>query len=222
MVFRNLRERFCIDDQDYQVTLTTHWTRMFRSERGTALKDVCLTFGPPLPELPDKERSAQQRLPRPLWESLSVQLRPSLCHQNRVQRGHRRDAQHPKEISSGRSSSSQYRHHTPPFLTALPHCGFLSLNLSLSLALLLPPALSFDRLQFIVECHGNTLLPQFLGMYRLTVDGVETYMVVTRNVFSHRLTVHRKYDLKVGGFHCDVNTVHNPTSKNLQTCSGNW
>nr|XP_021402524.1 phosphatidylinositol 5-phosphate 4-kinase type-2 beta [Lonchura striata domestica] len=53
--------------------------------------------------------------------------------------------------------------------------------------------------QFIVECHGNTLLPQFLGMYRLTVDGVETYMVVTRNVFSHRLTVHRKYDLKVSG-----------------------
>ncbi|XP_031417701.1 phosphatidylinositol 5-phosphate 4-kinase type-2 beta isoform X1 [Clupea harengus] len=50
--------------------------------------------------------------------------------------------------------------------------------------------------QFIVECHGSTLLPQFLGMYRLTVDGVETYMVVTRNVFSHRLTVHRKYDLK--------------------------
>lgn len=48
-----------------------------------------------------------------------------------------------------------------------------------------------------MECHGNTLLPQFLGMYRLTVDGVETYMVVTRNVFSHRLTVHRKYDLKV-------------------------
>lgn len=57
-------------------------------------------------------------------------------------------------------------------------------------------SLAFPLLQFIVECHGNTLLPQFLGMYRLTVDGVETYMVVTRNVFSHRLTVHRKYDLK--------------------------
>lgn len=64
----------------------------------------------------------------------------------------------------------------PPTPTPHPHPGF----------------------QFIVECHGNTLLPQFLGMYRLTVDGVETYMVVTRNVFSHRLTVHRKYDLKVG------------------------
>uniref|UniRef100_A0A8B9PV56 Phosphatidylinositol 5-phosphate 4-kinase type-2 alpha n=1 Tax=Apteryx owenii TaxID=8824 RepID=A0A8B9PV56_APTOW len=50
---------------------------------------------------------------------------------------------------------------------------------------------------FIVECHGNTLLPQFLGMYRLTVDGVEIYMIVTRNVFSHRLSVYRKYDLKV-------------------------
>uniref|UniRef100_A0A3B4DY30 Phosphatidylinositol 5-phosphate 4-kinase type-2 alpha n=1 Tax=Pygocentrus nattereri TaxID=42514 RepID=A0A3B4DY30_PYGNA len=50
--------------------------------------------------------------------------------------------------------------------------------------------------QYIVECHGNTLLPQFLGMYRLTVDGDETYMIVTRNVFSHRLPVHKKYDLK--------------------------
>ncbi|KAM6452739.1 phosphatidylinositol 5-phosphate 4-kinase type-2 alpha isoform 1-T1 [Liasis olivaceus] len=50
--------------------------------------------------------------------------------------------------------------------------------------------------QYIVECHGNTLLPQFLGMYRLTVDGVEVYMIVTRNVFSHRLSVYRKYDLK--------------------------
>lgn len=53
--------------------------------------------------------------------------------------------------------------------------------------------------QFIVECHGNTLLPQFLGMYRLTVDGDETYMIVTRNVFSHHLSVYKKYDLKVGG-----------------------
>lgn len=50
-----------------------------------------------------------------------------------------------------------------------------------------------------MECHGNTLLPQFLGMYRLTVDGDETYMIVTRNVFSHRLSVYKKYDLKVRG-----------------------
>uniref|UniRef100_A0A8C1GUU8 Phosphatidylinositol 5-phosphate 4-kinase type-2 alpha n=1 Tax=Cyprinus carpio TaxID=7962 RepID=A0A8C1GUU8_CYPCA len=50
--------------------------------------------------------------------------------------------------------------------------------------------------QYIVECHGTTLLPQFLGMYRLTVDGDETYMIITRNVFSHRLSVYKKYDLK--------------------------
>ncbi|XP_019488697.1 PREDICTED: phosphatidylinositol 5-phosphate 4-kinase type-2 alpha-like [Hipposideros armiger] len=50
--------------------------------------------------------------------------------------------------------------------------------------------------QYIVECHGITLLPQFLGMYRLNVDGVEIYVIVTRNVFSHHLSVYRKYDLK--------------------------
>jgi len=45
--------------------------------------------------------------------------------------------------------------------------------------------------QYIVERHGKTLLPQYLGMYRLTVDGVENYLVVTRNVFSNRLPLHR-------------------------------
>ncbi|XP_018102958.1 phosphatidylinositol 5-phosphate 4-kinase type-2 gamma isoform X2 [Xenopus laevis] len=50
--------------------------------------------------------------------------------------------------------------------------------------------------QHIVKCHGNTLLPQFLGMYRLSVDNEDSYIIVMRNMFSHRLTVHRKYDLK--------------------------
>uniref|UniRef100_A0A665UHU6 Phosphatidylinositol 5-phosphate 4-kinase type-2 gamma n=1 Tax=Echeneis naucrates TaxID=173247 RepID=A0A665UHU6_ECHNA len=51
--------------------------------------------------------------------------------------------------------------------------------------------------QHIVKCHGSTLLPQFLGMYRVSVDSEETYLMVMRNMFSHRLVVHRKYDLKV-------------------------
>lgn len=51
--------------------------------------------------------------------------------------------------------------------------------------------------QHIVKCHGSTLLPQFLGMYRVGVDSEETYLIVMRNMFSHRLVVHRKYDLKV-------------------------
>uniref|UniRef100_A0A674NSG0 Phosphatidylinositol 5-phosphate 4-kinase type-2 gamma n=1 Tax=Takifugu rubripes TaxID=31033 RepID=A0A674NSG0_TAKRU len=50
--------------------------------------------------------------------------------------------------------------------------------------------------QHIVTCHGNTLLPQFLGMYRVTVENEDTYLLVMRNVFSHRLHIHRKYDLK--------------------------
>lgn len=48
-----------------------------------------------------------------------------------------------------------------------------------------------------MKCHGNTLLPQFLGMYRVSVENEDSYMLVMRNMFSHRLPVHRKYDLKV-------------------------
>ncbi|RMC22869.1 hypothetical protein DUI87_00127 [Hirundo rustica rustica] len=46
------------------------------------------------------------------------------------------------------------------------------------------------------QCHGQTLLPRFLGMYRVSVDSEDTYLLVMRNLFSHRLPVHRKYDLK--------------------------
>ncbi|GAB6025205.1 Phosphatidylinositol 5-phosphate 4-kinase type-2 alpha, variant 2 [Chamberlinius hualienensis] len=49
---------------------------------------------------------------------------------------------------------------------------------------------------YVVERHGKTVLPQYLGMYRLTVEGTETYLVVMRNVFSCHLSVHKKYDLK--------------------------
>lgn len=50
--------------------------------------------------------------------------------------------------------------------------------------------------QYVVERHGRTLLPQYLGLYRFTVDGTENYVVVSRNVFSQNLTIHKKYDLK--------------------------
>lgn len=39
-------------------------------------------------------------------------------------------------------------------------------------------------MQYIVECHGITLLPQFLGMYRLNVDGVEIYVIVKQEMCS--------------------------------------
>ncbi|KRX76334.1 Phosphatidylinositol 5-phosphate 4-kinase type-2 beta, partial [Trichinella sp. T6] len=49
---------------------------------------------------------------------------------------------------------------------------------------------------YIVEHHSKTLLPQFLGMYRLTVEGAETYVVVTRSIFSRNYAITKKYDLK--------------------------
>ncbi|XP_076461654.1 phosphatidylinositol 5-phosphate 4-kinase type-2 alpha-like [Babylonia areolata] len=50
--------------------------------------------------------------------------------------------------------------------------------------------------QYVVECHAQTLLPQYLGMYRITVNDTETYLLVMKNVFSPRLSLHTKYDLK--------------------------
>lgn len=50
--------------------------------------------------------------------------------------------------------------------------------------------------QHVVEKHGKTLLPQYLGLYRVTVDGTETYLIVMRNIFGRKYAVHRKYDLK--------------------------
>lgn len=47
--------------------------------------------------------------------------------------------------------------------------------------------------QYVVERHGKTLLPQYLGMYRLTVDGDEHYVVAMRNVFSNHLATHKYY-----------------------------
>ncbi|XP_068241706.1 phosphatidylinositol 5-phosphate 4-kinase type-2 alpha isoform X2 [Palaemon carinicauda] len=49
---------------------------------------------------------------------------------------------------------------------------------------------------YVVSRHGKTLLPQYLAMYRLTVENMETYCVVMRNVFSTFLPIHKKYDLK--------------------------
>uniref|UniRef100_UPI00398EDA4F phosphatidylinositol 5-phosphate 4-kinase type-2 gamma-like n=1 Tax=Pristiophorus japonicus TaxID=55135 RepID=UPI00398EDA4F len=116
-VFRNLRERFGVDDQDYQISLT---------------------------------RSA----PYSESEGRNAMLFLSSYDKKYVI----------KQISSEDVADMH---------------GFLS-----------------DYHQHIVNCHGNMVLPQFLAMYRLSVDGEDTYTLVMRNVFSHKLTVHRKYDLK--------------------------
>lgn len=72
---------------------------------------------------------------------------------------------------------------------------------------------------YIVERHGKTLLPQYLGMYRLTVDGVEHYVVVMRNVFSNHLRTHRKFDLK--GSTVDREASDKEKEKDLPTLKDN-
>ncbi|KAG5876136.1 hypothetical protein JTB14_029701 [Gonioctena quinquepunctata] len=72
---------------------------------------------------------------------------------------------------------------------------------------------------YIVERHGKTLLPQYLGMYRLTVDNVEHYIVVSRNVFSNHLSTHRKFDLK--GSTVDREASEKEREKELPTLKDN-
>ena len=43
---------------------------------------------------------------------------------------------------------------------------------------------------------GDMLLPHLMGTYRLTVDNVETYLLVMMNIMWSNLTLHRKFDLK--------------------------
>lgn len=72
---------------------------------------------------------------------------------------------------------------------------------------------------YIVERHGKTLLPQYLGMYRLTVDNVEHYICVMRNVFSNHLGTHRKFDLK--GSTVDREASEKEREKELPTLKDN-
>ncbi|XP_063603188.1 phosphatidylinositol 5-phosphate 4-kinase type-2 alpha-like isoform X3 [Penaeus indicus] len=72
---------------------------------------------------------------------------------------------------------------------------------------------------YVVNRHGKTLLPQYLAMYRLTVESVETYCVVMRNIFSTFLQIHKKYDLK--GSTVDREASPKELEKNLPTLKDN-
>lgn len=76
-----------------------------------------------------------------------------------------------------------------------------------------------DYHQYVVERHADTLLPQYLGMYRLTVNDTETYLVVMRNIFSSRLVIHKKYDLK--GSTVDRQASDKERAKDLPTFKDN-
>ena len=56
-------------------------------------------------------------------------------------------------------------------------------------------------LQYVVDRDADTLLPQFLGMYRITVNSSETHLIIMRCVFSPQFSIHCKYDLKASILH---------------------
>ncbi|XP_071454635.1 phosphatidylinositol 5-phosphate 4-kinase type-2 alpha [Hetaerina americana] len=141
LVFRNLRERFGIDDQDYKESMT-------RSQ-------------PVLVDTPGKSGAKFYQS----WDKLFI---VKTLTSEEVERMH-----------------SFLKHYHP----------------------------------YIVERHGKTLLPQYLGMYRLTVDGVEHYVVVMRNVFSNHLRTHRKFDLK--GSTVDREASDKEKEKDLPTLKDN-
>ena len=51
-------------------------------------------------------------------------------------------------------------------------------------------------LQHLVTSDNMTLLPQYLGCYRLTVNNAESYWMIMRSVFSSSVSMHQKFDLK--------------------------
>ncbi|XP_077931346.1 phosphatidylinositol 5-phosphate 4-kinase type-2 alpha isoform X3 [Halichoerus grypus] len=161
MVFRNLRERFGIDDQDFQsLRVSEPLTTGLASQREASLKVSELRRGLP---------TRNQKVLQDGDDANSLTRSAPLPNDSQARSGARFHTSYDKRYIIKTITSED---------VAEMHNILKKYH------------------QYIVECHGITLLPQFLGMYRLNVDGVEIYVIVTRNVFSHRLSVYRKYDLK--------------------------
>ncbi|ELK16971.1 Phosphatidylinositol-5-phosphate 4-kinase type-2 alpha [Pteropus alecto] len=179
MVFRNLRERFGIDDQDFQTIKKHLWKE--REVEGHSERSE--------PSGPDMQapENVKQWMVVGFWEEKDGTV-------ENVETGLKTS---PRQNSLTRSAplpnDSQARSGAR-FHTSYDKRYVIKTITSEDVAEMHNILKKYH--QYIVECHGVTLLPQFLGMYRLNVDGVEIYVIVTRNVFSHRLSVYRKYDLK--------------------------
>ncbi|KAG8231339.1 hypothetical protein J437_LFUL012249 [Ladona fulva] len=187
LVFRNLRERFGIDDQDYKESMTS-----------VSAIDVA--------------SSTQQSLRRPgsaVGKCMGVQ-----CTCNRVQgvgatvmarkRPCRECTIHDQEMRS------------QPVLVDSPGKSGAKFYQSWD-KLFIVKTLTSEEVErmhsFLKHYHP------YLGMYRLTVDNVEHYVVVMRNVFSNHLRTHRKFDLK--GSTVDREASDKEKEKDLPTLKDN-
>ncbi|PZC85186.1 phosphatidylinositol 5-phosphate 4-kinase type-2 alpha isoform X1 [Helicoverpa zea] len=201
LVFRNLRERFGIDDLDYKESLTR-----FRKP------DNYLCSRPQKRPGGLLRRSATA--PNGVANLKNETHQESIFHDASefVKRGltiKRLRSQPIPDDSSGKSGAKFYQSYDRLFiLKTLTSEEVERMHSFLK-----------HYHPYIVERHGKTLLPQYLGMYRLTVDGIEHYLVATRNVFSNHLNIHRKYDLK--GSTVDREASEKELEKDLPTLKDN-
>ncbi|XP_053612027.1 phosphatidylinositol 5-phosphate 4-kinase type-2 alpha isoform X1 [Plodia interpunctella] len=195
LVFRNLRERFGIDDIDYKESLTR-----FRKPDNYLYSRV------------QKRSSLRRSATAP--SGVANMNQESIFHDASefVKRGltiKRLRSQPTPDDSSGKSGAKFYQSYDRLFiLKTLTSEEVERMHSFLK-----------HYHPYIVERHGKTLLPQYLGMYRLTVDGIEHYLVATRNVFSDHLNIHRKYDLK--GSTVDREASEKELEKELPTLKDN-
>ncbi|XP_008482552.1 phosphatidylinositol 5-phosphate 4-kinase type-2 alpha [Diaphorina citri] len=207
LVFRNLRERFGIDDLDYKESMTrfTEIESYFRdapvkreSNVSPPYRKRCATD----PAFPTTRRSSVISLPRTKRRSESVTKQSS-------DPGFTKRSQPIAVESPGKSGAKFYQSYDRLFIIkTLTSEEVERMHSFLK-----------QYHPYIVERHGKTLLPQYLGMYRLTVDGVEHYVVAMRNVFSNHLTTHKKFDLK--GSTVDREASEKEKEKDLPTFKDN-
>ncbi|XP_015597476.1 phosphatidylinositol 5-phosphate 4-kinase type-2 alpha isoform X2 [Cephus cinctus] len=205
LVFRNLRERFGIDDQDYKESMTR--CRTFNPSQAKRHKDLAAITG----------RSRQLVRRSATVPSITLSDPPAVSRVPVLNKPRRTYSFKPKRLrsqpilddSSGKSCAKFYQSYDKLFIIK---------TLTSEEVERMHSFLKHYH-PYIVERHGKTLLPQYLGMYRLTVDGVEHYVVASRNVFSNHLTTHKKFDLK--GSTVDREASDKEKEKDLPTYKDN-
>ncbi|XP_044001000.1 phosphatidylinositol 5-phosphate 4-kinase type-2 alpha isoform X1 [Aphidius gifuensis] len=217
LVFRNLRERFGIDDLDYKESMTRcrafspsrslHRSRYQDNENNKTIQHINENV---------KQRHIVQRSATVPTINLSSTKIVASKYNNK-NKSHRTYSFKPKRLrsqpilddSSGKSGAKFYQSDDKLFIIK---------TLTSEEVERMHSFLKHYH-PYIVERHGKTLLPQYLGMYRLTVDGVEHYVVAIRNVFSNHLTTHKKFDLK--GSTVDREASDKEKEKDLPTYKDN-
>ncbi|XP_035735797.1 phosphatidylinositol 5-phosphate 4-kinase type-2 beta-like isoform X1 [Vespa mandarinia] len=202
LVFRNLRERFGIDDLDYKESMTR--CRAYNPSRRSGLAKLSGRTH----QLVQRSATAPSInfTPPPFVSQIPVLSKPLRTYSFKPKRLR---SQPILDDSSGKSGAKFYQSYDKLFIIK---------TLTSEEVERMHSFLKHYH-PYIVERHGKTLLPQYLGMYRLTVDGVEHYVVAIRNVFSNHLTTHKKFDLK--GSTVDREASDKEKEKDLPTYKDN-